>query len=62
MAYPDTGEIGEGFFTAYITANHPIQFDAYAIEMAKGVIAGMHRASMERDVMAIVCTAAGEGD
>jgi 6-oxo-cyclohex-1-ene-carbonyl-CoA hydrolase len=28
--------------------------------MVKGVIAGMHRASMERDVMAIVFTAAGD--
>jgi len=57
---PQTGETVEGLYTAWITLNNPAQLNSYTTKMVKGVIAGMHRASMERDVMAIVFTAAGD--
>ena len=57
---PETGEKIEGLFSAWITLNNPGQYNSYTTEMIKGVIAGMHKASMERDVMAIVFTAAGD--
>ena len=57
---PETGEKAEGLYTAWITLNNPAQFNSYTTEMIKGVIAGMHRASMERDVMAIIFTAVGD--
>jgi len=56
----DTGEAVKGLYTAWITLNNPSQYNSYTTEMCKGVIAGMHRASMERDVVAIVFTAAGD--
>ena len=60
LVNPDTGEKIDGLYTAWITLNNPAQFNSYTTEMVKGVIAGMHKASMERDVMAIVFTAAGD--
>ena len=57
---PQTGETVEGLYTAWITLNNPAQLNSYTTQMIKGVIAGMHKASMERDVMAIVFTAAGD--
>lgn len=56
----DTGEIVKGLYTAWITLNNPSQYNSYTTKMCKGVIAGMHRASMERDVAAIIFTAAGD--
>ncbi len=55
---PQTGEDVEGLTTAWITLNNPAQFNSYTTKMLKGVIAGMQKASMERDVQAIVFTAA----
>jgi 6-oxo-cyclohex-1-ene-carbonyl-CoA hydrolase len=55
-----TGETVDGLYTAWITLNNPVQFNSYTTEMIKGVIAGMHKASMERDVMTIVFTGAGD--
>ncbi len=57
---PATGEQVEGLFSAWITLNNPAQYNSYTTEMLKGVIAGMQKAGMERDVMAIVFTAAGD--
>lgn len=57
---PKTGEAVDGLYTAWITLNNPAQLNSYTTEMIKGVIAGMHKASMERDVMVIVFTAAGD--
>ena len=57
---PKTGETVDGLYTAWITLNNPDQLNSYTTEMIKGVIAGMHKASMERDVMVIVFTAAGD--
>lgn len=49
----------DGLYTAWITLNNPGQFNSYTTEMVKGVIAGFHRASMDRRVVAVVFTAAG---
>jgi len=57
---PKTGEAVDGLYTAWITLNNPGQLNSYTTEMVKGVTAGMHKASMERDVMVIVFTAAGD--
>jgi 6-oxocyclohex-1-ene-carbonyl-CoA hydrolase len=56
----ETGEEVEGLTSAWITMNNPGQLNSYTTEMVKGVISGMHRASMERDVQAIVFTSVGD--
>ncbi len=43
--------------TAWVILNNPKQYNSYTTEMVKGVIAGMHRASMDRSVVAVVFTA-----
>ena len=53
------GNAVEGLFSAWITLNNPKQFNSYTTEMVKGVIAGFHRASMDRSVVAVIFTAAG---
>ena len=50
----------EGLYTAWITLNNPAQYGSYTTEMVKGVIAGMHRASMSRDVVATIFTGTGD--
>ena len=57
---PQTGEAVEGLYNAVITLNNPAQYGSYTTEMIKGVIAGMHKASMERDVVAIIFTSMGD--
>jgi 6-oxocyclohex-1-ene-carbonyl-CoA hydrolase len=57
---PDTGQVQKDLYTAWITLNNPAQFNSYTTEMIKGVIAGMHRGSMDRDVVAIVFTSVGD--
>jgi 6-oxo-cyclohex-1-ene-carbonyl-CoA hydrolase len=57
---PETGETVEGLYSAWITLNNPGQLNSYTTQMIKGVTAGMHKASMERDVMTIVFTATGD--
>lgn len=57
---PNTGEHVDGLYTAWITLNNPRQYGSYTTDMLKGIIAGMHRASMERDVVAIVLTSVGD--
>lgn len=56
---PDGNEV-EGLYTAWITLNNPAQYGSYTTEMIKGVIAGMHRASMSRDVVATIFTGTGD--
>ncbi|HNR11696.1 MAG TPA: enoyl-CoA hydratase-related protein [Thermodesulfobacteriota bacterium] len=57
---PNTGETVPGLTTAWITLNNPAQFGSYTTQMIKGVIAGMHKGSMDRDVVAIVFTSVGD--
>jgi len=57
---PGTGEAVEGLTVAWVTLNNPAQYGSYTTEMVKGVIAGMHKGSMDRDVQAIVFTSMGD--
>ena len=50
----------EGLYSAWVWLNNPRQYNAYTTQMVKGVIAGMKRASMDRSVVAIVFTGAGD--
>jgi 6-oxo-cyclohex-1-ene-carbonyl-CoA hydrolase len=54
------GKQVDGLYTAWITLNNPAQYNSYTTEMAKGVIAGFHAASLDRSVVAAVFTAAGD--
>ena len=48
----------EKLYTAWVTLNNPRQLNSYTTEMVKGVIAGMHKASMDRNVVAVIFTGA----
>jgi len=50
----------EGLNTAWIILNNPRQYNSYTTEMVKGVIAGFHKASMDKSVVAAVFTAMGD--
>ena len=50
----------DGLHSAWITLNNPGQHNSYTTEMVKGVIAGFHRAQMQRNVVAVVFTGAGD--
>jgi 6-oxocyclohex-1-ene-carbonyl-CoA hydrolase len=54
------GNAVDGLFTAWITLNNPRQYNSYTTEMVKGVIAGFTAASLDRSVVAVVFTGAGE--
>jgi 6-oxo-cyclohex-1-ene-carbonyl-CoA hydrolase len=54
-----TGKPVAGIYSAWITLNNPAQYNSYTTEMVKGVIAGFHRAQMNRRVVAVVFTGAG---
>ena len=57
---PDTGEAVSELYTAWITLNNPAQLGSYTTTMIKGVLAGMHTASMDRSVVAIIFTSVGD--
>jgi 6-oxo-cyclohex-1-ene-carbonyl-CoA hydrolase len=57
---PESGEIIKGLTNAWITLNNPAQYGSYTTQMIKGVIAGMHKASMDRDVVSIIFTSVGD--
>jgi len=57
---PATGEAAEGLSVAWVTLNNPAQYGSYTTEMVKGVIAGMHKGTMDRDVQAIIFTSMGD--
>ncbi|MDP2729730.1 MAG: 6-oxocyclohex-1-ene-1-carbonyl-CoA hydratase [Dehalococcoidales bacterium] len=60
LVNPNTGETVEGLYTTWITLNNPGQYGSYTTEMVKGVIAGMHKASMDRSVVATIFTGTGD--
>jgi 6-oxo-cyclohex-1-ene-carbonyl-CoA hydrolase len=60
LVNPQTGEKIEGLYTAWVTLNNPAQFGSYTTEMVKGVIAGMHSASVDRSVVATIFTGTGD--
>lgn len=53
------GNVISGLYNVWIRLNNPAQYNSYTTEMVKGVIAGMHRASMDREVVAVVFTGVG---
>lgn len=53
------GEKVDGLYTAWVILNNPAQFNSYTTHMVKGVIAGFHKASMDRRVVAVIFTAVG---
>ncbi len=56
---PEGNEV-EGLYSVWITLNNPRQYNSYTTEMVKGVIAGFHNASLDRSVVAVVFTGAGD--
>jgi len=55
-----SGKEIEGINSAWIILDNPAQYNSYNTEMVKGVIAGFHKASMDRSVVAAVFTGAGD--
>ena len=56
---PD-GSVAEGLYNAWITLDNPKQYNAYTTEMVKGAILAFRRASVDREVNAVVFTGAGD--
>ncbi|MHB0980272.1 MAG: 6-oxocyclohex-1-ene-1-carbonyl-CoA hydratase [Thermoleophilia bacterium] len=54
------GAVVPGLYIAWITLNNPKQYNSYTTEMVKGVIAGFTNASLDRSVVAVVFTGAGD--
>jgi 6-oxo-cyclohex-1-ene-carbonyl-CoA hydrolase len=54
------GKIIKGLNSAWIILNNPQQYNSYTTDMVKGVIAGFHKASMDRSVVAAIFTAVGD--
>jgi len=57
---PQTGEEEKDLYNAWVTLNNPAQYGSYTTQMIKGVIAGMHKGSMDRNVVAIIFTSVGD--
>lgn len=57
---PETNEVIPELYTAWITLNNPTQLGSYTTPMIKGVTAGMHNASMDTSVVAIIFTGVGD--
>jgi len=54
------GSIAEGLYNAWITFNNPKQYNSYTTDMVKATILAFRRASADREVNAVVFTAAGD--
>ena len=54
------GNVVKGLNTAWVILNNPQQYNSYTTDMVKGVIAGFHKASMDRSVVAAIFTAVGD--
>ena len=54
------GKTVKGLNSAWIILNNPQQYNSYTTDMVKGVIAGFHKASMDRSVVATIFTAVGD--
>ncbi|MFX1512807.1 MAG: 6-oxocyclohex-1-ene-1-carbonyl-CoA hydratase [Promethearchaeota archaeon] len=54
------GKIVKDLYSAWIILNNPKQLNSYTTDMVKGVIAAFSRASMDRSVVAVVFTGAGD--
>ncbi len=56
---PDGNPVKD-LYSAWIILNNPGQFNSYTTQMVKGVIAGFHKASMDRQVVSAIFTATGD--
>ena len=54
------GSSADGLFNAWIVLNNPKQFNSYTTDMVKALILAFRRASVDREVNAVVFTAVGE--
>jgi 6-oxo-cyclohex-1-ene-carbonyl-CoA hydrolase len=54
------GEVIDDLYTAWITLNNPRQYNSYTTEMVKGVTAAFANASLDRSVVAVIFTGAGD--
>ncbi len=54
------GSVAEGLFNAWIIFNNPKQFNSYTTDMVKATILAFRRASVDREVNAVVFTAVGD--
>ena len=54
------GSVAEGLFNAWIIFNNPRQFNSYTTDMVKATILAFRRASVDREVNAVVFTAVGD--
>ncbi|HET9752040.1 MAG TPA: 6-oxocyclohex-1-ene-1-carbonyl-CoA hydratase, partial [Myxococcales bacterium] len=56
---PD-GSVAEGLYNAWVILDNPKQFNSYTTEMVKATILAFRRASVDREVNAVVFTGVGE--
>jgi len=54
------GSVAEGLYNAWIIFNNPKQFNSYTTDMVKATILAFRRASVDREVSAVVFTAVGD--
>ncbi len=54
------GSVAEGIYNAWIILDNPKQYNSYTTDMTKGLILAFRRASMARDVNAVIFTAIGD--
>jgi 6-oxo-cyclohex-1-ene-carbonyl-CoA hydrolase len=54
------GSTAEGLFNAWIVLNNPKQFNSYTTDMVKATILAFRKASVDREVNAVVFTGAGD--
>ena len=54
------GSIAEGLYNAWIVFNNPRQYNSYTTDMVKATILAFRRASVDREVNAVVLTAVGD--
>jgi 6-oxo-cyclohex-1-ene-carbonyl-CoA hydrolase len=54
------GKAVEGLCSAWIILNNPAQYNSYTTKIVKGVTAGLSRANMDRNVVAVVLTGVGD--
>jgi 6-oxo-cyclohex-1-ene-carbonyl-CoA hydrolase len=54
------GSVAEGLYNAWIIFNNPKQFNSYTTDMVKATILAFRRASVDREVNAVVFTAVGD--
>src|SRR5512135_3421840 len=54
------GSVAEGLYNAWIILNNPKQYNSYTTDMVKALILAFRRASVDREVNAVVFTGAGD--